>query len=153
MRVFRYYGLIGRNILHKIKTPLEFIGKYLKNYFISHLLIRNNKLGPILSYIYLHSNALRYSTGSSAPPTPFPRPLSGPLAWCIPSCFISFDSLSHLLECESLFVLLPNHSASPSLAVATAIYPSSRGPPSPVRGGWEPEMPSYRYKWVPMPTA
>lgn len=28
------------------------------------------------------------------PPTPFPRLLSGPLAWCIPSCFISFDSLS-----------------------------------------------------------
>lgn len=28
------------------------------------------------------------------PPTPFPRSLSGPLAWCIPSCFISFDSLS-----------------------------------------------------------
>lgn len=38
MCVLRYYGLIEKNILHKIKTPLEFTEKYLKNYFISHLL-------------------------------------------------------------------------------------------------------------------
>lgn len=34
-----------------------------------------------------------------------------------------------------------------------SVLPRSHFPPSPVRGGWEPEMPSYRYKWVPMPTA